>query len=314
MPLRWCDFRNCSNPAERDCGSCMICSCHRCSDHVIPECHPCPSEIFLKKLNINALLAVASRLRDNVTCTLPALRPGNEKADPTIDAKLVADQMGGQNCHLDICFEDGVVWIARLRLEEPTVLPLETQERLLSIEVNTLRFLAQTSISVPKVYYHTSERSVIGAPFVLMEKMSGRPLDWTESSAQQRTKVMNQLVGVFLELEKYPLPATGSLSSESGLVGPFAQTRMFSTPSQSIGPFNTLDKALTSISKHEIEMIEGGEVSTLAVDNYLTHLWRLERVPDLVTDVTDGSFYIKHLDDKGDHILVDGASQYHRHH
>nr|POF06964.1 hypothetical protein CFP56_31588 [Quercus suber] len=262
-------------------------------------------QVFLKKINIEALIAVASRHREGLPCNLPAVRPQNGGTDLTIDSRLVADQMGGQNCHLDIYFEDGVVWIARLRLEEPTVPPLETQRMLFSSEVDTLRFLARTKVPVPKVYYHTFERSVIGAPFVLMEKISGKPLDWSRATAQQRTKVMQQLVDVFLELERYPLPATGSLSSEFGLVGPFAQTRMFSTASQSIGPFDTLDKSLTSISKHEIELIESGEVSTLAIDNYLTHLWRLENVPNLTKDVSDTSFYIKHFDDKGDHILVD---------
>lgn len=52
-------------------------------------------------------------------------------------------------------------------------------------------------------------------------------------------------------------------------------------------------------------MVEVGELSTLAVDNYLTHLWRLKRIPDLLVEATDAQFYIKHFDDKGDHILVD---------
>ncbi|KAF1344233.1 hypothetical protein BDV97DRAFT_403173 [Delphinella strobiligena] len=81
---------------------------------------------------------------------------------------------------------------------------------------------------------------------------------------------------------------------------------MFVTPSQSIGPFDTLEKSLTSILEHEIATIEGGELGTLPLDNYLTHLWRrLKRVSDLLVEATDAQFYIKHFDDKGDHILVD---------
>jgi len=115
---------------------------------------------------------------------------------------------------------------------------------------------------------------------------------------------MEQLVDVFLELEKCPLTKTGSLMA-SGLVGPFAQSHMFTSPSESIGPFDNLEKLLTSTLKHKIEMIEGGELSTLSVDNHLTHLWMLERIPDLVMHTKDTQFYIKHSDDKGDHILVD---------
>jgi hypothetical protein len=54
-----------------------------------------------------------------------------------------------------------------------------------------------------------------------------------------------------------------------------------------------------------MSMIETGELRTLAVDNYLTHLWRLDRIPHLERQVTKDSFYLKHFDDKGDHILVD---------
>jgi len=140
---------------------------------------------------------------------------------------------------------------------------------------------------------------------MIMEEIPGTPLQWFEASPQQRTNILEQLVEVFLELERYPFTATGSLSSETGEIGPFAQPRLFSTPSQSIGPFQSLATALLSMSEHEIAMIESGEVSTLALDNYLTQLWRLERVQDLVNDDTDSSFYLKHADDKGDHDLVD---------
>jgi hypothetical protein len=115
---------------------------------------------------------------------------------------------------------------------------------------------------------------------------------------------MEQLVEVFLELEKHPLRATGSLT-EDGIVGPFAQSHTFSTPSLSLGPFDTAEEALTCIIKHEIEMVESGELSTLAIDNYLTHIWRLEQIPEMLANARDGSFYIEHFDEKGDHILVD---------
>ena len=342
MPLRRCDFPGCSKAAERDCGNCMICSSHRCLEHLAPEFHACPSEVsviilpkilfrstltkqdndpdtffvaydstkeghlqaLLDKVNFDALKIIASHLYGNVACALPAVDTGSEQERPVVDSRLVSDQMGGQNCHLDIRFDDGTVWIARLRLEEPTIPPHATQEKILSSEVATLHFLAHTTVPAPKVFYYTTEQNEIGTPFLLMEKMPGKPLEWSECSAQQRTKVMAQLVDMFLELEKHPLPATGSLSG-SGLVGPFVQSHVFLSPSKSIGPFEKLEESLTSILEHEIKMIEGGELSTLAVDNYLTHLWRLKRIPDLVMHATDVQFYIKHFDDKGDHILVD---------
>lgn len=115
---------------------------------------------------------------------------------------------------------------------------------------------------------------------------------------------MHQLANVFLELERHSLPATGSICTEDGQVGAFAQGHTFSTPSTSIGPYKSSSQSLAAILDNEIDMISTGEVSTFPVDNYLTNLWKLERAPDFAADAT-GGFYIKHFDDKGDHILVD---------
>lgn len=54
-------------------------------------------------------------------------------------------------------------------------------------------------------------------------------------------------------------------------------------------------------------MLVSHEVDRLSVDNYLAFLWRLRALPDLVAESAsrEGPFYLKHYDDKGDHILVD---------
>lgn len=260
---------------------------------------------LLAKVDLSALIATASRLRSNVPCTLPAVDASSEVSDLSVDLKLVMDQMGGQNCHLDIHFSDGVVWIARLRLNDPMLPPLETQRKIFDSEVGVLRFLEGTKVPAPKIFYHAFDQSEIGTPFVLMEKLCGSPLQWTEASSQQKSKVMEQLVDISLELEKYPFQELGSFDNSGTSIGPFAQGHMFSSPSHSLGPFDSPRTALESIIEHEIEMIENGELRTQAVDNYLTHLWRLERIPAFNQQATHRSFYIKHFDDKGDHILVD---------
>lgn len=341
MPLRSCDFSDCERPAERGSGDCMICSSHRCLEHMRPEFHTCPSEVrvissleqskialtvqdndpdaffaaydsarkghlqaLLSKVDFKALKSIATRLHDNVPCHIPALLEASEQAIPDAESKQILDQTGGQNCNIDICFADGVVWIARLKFEEPTVLPHDAQTTISISEVETLKFLSRTNIRVPEVFHQSCDESQIGFPYVLMEKLSGKPLQWSNASAQQKTKVMEQLADVFLELEKHPFPAAGSLS-QGGVVGPFAQSHMFVSPSESLGPFSTSEDSLTSILTHEIDMIKGGELSTLATDNFLTHLWRLEHLPSLLASATDNHFYLKHADDKGDHILID---------
>jgi hypothetical protein len=219
---------------------------------------------------------------------------------------LVSDKTGGQNCHLDVLFADGVEWIARLRLQDPTHPPSRTQRHILDGEIGTLQFLAdKTQVPVPKVFHHSVEPIEIGTPFILMEKLPGSPLQWNTASPEQKTKIMEQLVDAFLELERHPFTKLGSPSLNGSSVGPQVQHHMFFTPTHSVGPYDTLGSSLRAIEEHELDMIENGELSTLAVDNYLTHLWRLERIPELEQIAMQSSFYIKHFDDNGDHILVD---------
>ena len=44
----------------------------------------------------------------------------------------------------------------------------------------------------------------------------------------------------------------------------------------------------------------------LPLDNYLTFLWRLKVLPKFIANSAsrEGPLYLKHYDDKGDHILV----------
>ncbi|KAF7854159.1 hypothetical protein EAF04_010456 [Stromatinia cepivora] len=142
-----------------------------------------------------------------------------------------------------------------------------------------------------------------------MEKMQGNPLDWGSASPKQRSKVIQQLTDIYLELEKHPLPMTGSLvpSDTPGKIGGFAQEPWFSTPAAPLGPFTTLEAAYTAAIHQHLKMIKNYEITSLAVDNCLSFIWRLKNLRALTASSvsSNGPFYLKHCDDKGDHILVD---------
>lgn len=150
---------------------------------------------------------------------------------------------------------------------------------------------------------------------MLMEKLPGTPLNWQDANLQQRNRVMEQLADVYLELEKHPIPLTGSLvqpadpghASSETQVGGFAQEPCYPTPVRSLGPFPTLDAAYTALINQQMQTIANSEVSGLPIDNYLAFLYRLAVLPELVVDSASrrGPFYLRHYDDKGDHILVD---------
>ncbi|KAJ8060931.1 hypothetical protein OCU04_010011 [Sclerotinia nivalis] len=142
MVLRTCDAIQCTTPALRCSGSCMICAKHLCFEHIRPEHHKCPTAdsaayyaaysvskegylaALLAKVNIEALVSVASKIRGGIPCRAPIL---SDNINLESRLKLASSQCGGQNFHLGIEFDDGVRWIARIRLQDPLLPPFEVQ-------------------------------------------------------------------------------------------------------------------------------------------------------------------------------------------
>lgn len=268
---------------------------------------------LLAKIDVTALVSAASKARDGLQCTVPALTCNS---DGKLDLELVRSQIGGQNCHVDIKFEDGIVWLARIRMNDPLLPPQSTQMHIFASEVATLKFLEKTAIPAPKVYTYAAESDAnpIGLSYMLMEKLPGAPLQWDRATSGQRSEVLGQLADIFLELEKSPLPLSGSLSLGShdvAIVSGFAQTALFSSPEQTLGPFETVESSLRAMILQQQDQIVNGELSSLAVDNYLSHCWRDEMIAHVGTHCRKHGpgFFLKHFDDKGDHILVDNDFQ-----
>ncbi|CAD6446779.1 bf567ca9-d306-4a9c-b16c-6c8ce21c6b21 [Sclerotinia trifoliorum] len=327
MVLRICDANiQCTNPASRYSGNCIICGKHLCFEHLRPEYHKCPPAdtdayyaaysaaregylaAILAKVNIEALVSVATKTRRGIPCRAPIL---SDDINWESRLKLASSQCGGQNFHLDIEFDDSVTWIARIRLQDPLVPPPEVQDYVFLSEIATLQFLAQTQVPSPKVYHYqaASPENPIGSSYILMEKIKGNPLDWNSAGPKQRSKVIQQLADIYLELEKHPLPMTGSLilSDTPDKIGGFAHESWFSTPTSHLGPFTTLEAAYAAVIHQHLKMIKKYEITSLPVDNYLSFMWRLKNLRALTASSvsSNGPFYLKHCDDKGDHILVD---------
>ncbi|KAI9760986.1 MAG: hypothetical protein M4579_001362 [Chaenotheca gracillima] len=255
---------------------------------------------LLSEIDLRRLTAQASRLRGGIPCcTLP--NESEEERDTLLQATL--KQTGGQNCHLDITFEDGVVWLARVRLcNDPTLPPQTVQDHIFHSEVATLLFLEQCRFPAAKVYAYDVSSSSVGVPFMITDKLAGHPHDWASAAPKQRTKVMQQLADIHIELEHHPFDATGSLI-DSQAIGAFAQPTVFSSPTSPLGPFTSVNSALSAMVHAQLAQIEFGELSIHPIDNYLAHQWRLNAVPRLHS--SSSRFFLKHFDDTGDHILVD---------
>ncbi|KAM3516473.1 hypothetical protein NHJ13051_009880 [Beauveria bassiana] len=323
MPMWECDFESCHRPAVRTLGDCVLCDRHLCSRHLQQKFHNCPRWLdadaydpaarqaeerelakLIKKIDTAALEARATRLRQGMQCAIAPLR---------YDRTVRSTVMGGMNYHVEIRFEDGVVWLARIRRFNATSPPPAVRDYIIESEVATLLFLEKTRVPAPKIYDYALEQpgNPVGVGFILMEKLPGKSLRWSLANEQQRRKVIDQISDVLIELHKYPFNELGSLVQPGQLrVGPFAHESLINflqSGMRTIGPFRSMEDYHNFSLRILIDRIIQEEAYTKhAVDAYLIHRFLLDLVPLVAPPSSKtGDFYLKHADDKGDHILVD---------
>ncbi|EEH10611.1 conserved hypothetical protein [Histoplasma capsulatum G186AR] len=261
--------------------------------------------ILLSKVNVSALLSRASSLRDGVPCSLT--RPLQ------YDRSARSSVMGGMNYHIEIQFQDGLSWLARIRRLNATSPPPDLRAYIMCSEVATLQFLSKTKIPVPKVFdYNLDEKNPIGVGYILMEKMAGRSLRWSLLSAEQKRKVMSQLADIYIELQRFPFDLMGSLDQPgTERVGFFARESLTDYKNSHMlpmGPFPSSREYLLASIQLTLDLIMREECfSPRAIDAYLVHRFLLDSVSKKIfcPGRADGRFYLRHADNKGDHILID---------
>ncbi|KAF8073780.1 hypothetical protein FPV67DRAFT_1576704 [Lyophyllum atratum] len=324
MPLFKCNAPGCLQPCVRRKGSCSLCNSHLCVKHLGQDLHRCPdwqtneqefdaksaqaefAEItaLLSRVNVSALRERAAALRQ-VDCTVPEL---------SYDRESRSLFMGGMNYHIPINFVDGVTWLCRIRRHSITSTPLAHQNRLILSEAATYRFLSsQTQIPVPEVHDCAidSPSNPVGVGYILMDKLEGTPLSNFDLSNDDRKRVLGQLADVFVALKQNPFPEIGCLLGPDDLsVGPLLEESTTDADDDGnlclLGPFKSARDYRTASIKHQIELILRGESYTdNAVDAYLVHRFALHDIIGSITRNENGPFFLKHMDDKGDHILVD---------
>ncbi|EPE04410.1 hypothetical protein F503_01414 [Ophiostoma piceae UAMH 11346] len=324
MPLWTCSITDCHRPAIRNTGDCVICDQHLCSVHIQEPSHSCPvwndgdvyDEIaakaeqkemqdLLSRINTKALAARASALRGGKACTVPPLSYNKEKRSAV---------MGGMNYHFEVTFDDGVVWIARIRRHNVTSPPRAVGNYIVQSEVTTLRYLADTvpSARTPRVFDFALQDSTnpVGVGYILMEKLPGTSLRWSVATDIQRRRVMDQLADVFIELSQHSFLSMGSLSlSKDGKaeVGPVAREAFMDMHGDMLchsGPFTSiLDYYQQDIRLVLIRILHSELYAPKPVDAYLAHLYLRDVAPSVLPK--EDIYYLKHADDKGDHLLVD---------
>ncbi|KAI1174119.1 hypothetical protein F4777DRAFT_555322 [Nemania sp. FL0916] len=335
--MKWpCAAQACRRPALWTLlGQCEQCHRHFCGEHAVSTLHTCLTteeidtiyvsgdESKLRKLNAsrrtagekalsalidsidgNALRKRAETLRHGMKCTvsLPA-------AD---QAYLNTDVVGGRHYHGFIMFEDGKVWLARFRLPNHNAPPVEERNFDRRSEFATYRYLAEAAAAVPvaRVYDYADDEdpsNAVGAGYILVEKLAGKPLDWYEANQAQKEKFMRQLADIYTQLEKCPLGALGRLQLSSSLAGqPEVGTAFFDYDSNGravpFGPFDNTDDYYKALIQHKMGLIKTGEIAPSApLDQYLVYRSLLDCLPRN----EQGPFFLRHVDSRDVNFLVD---------
>ncbi|KAF4996594.1 hypothetical protein FDECE_12363 [Fusarium decemcellulare] len=237
---------------------------------------------LLDSIDGDALRERAETLRHGMKCTV-SLPAANQ-------AYLNMDVVGGRNYHGSIVFEDGKAWLARFRLPNHNAPPVEERNFDRRSEFATYRFLAEAAVPVPRVYDYADDEdpsNAVGAGYILVEMLAGKPLAWDEADQAQREKFLRQLADIYTQLEKHPLGALGRLQPSSSSAG-----------QPEVGPafFHY------ALIQHKIDLIKTGEIAPSApLDQYLVYRSLLDRLPRS----EQGPFFLRHVDSRDVNFLVD---------
>ncbi|KAJ5107179.1 hypothetical protein N7456_003854 [Penicillium angulare] len=261
---------------------------------------------LVEEINLDALISRASTLREGRSCFIPN--------DLAYDSATRSSVMGGMNYHIEITFDDGISWLARIRKSNATSPPPELRDYILNSEVATLQFLSnETKVPVPKIFdFNFSDTNPVGVGYILMEKLPGHSLRWSIATLEQRRKVIDQLSDVYIELKNHPFTLLGSMNSPGSYgIGPFARESLtdFHGPEmKALGPFSLTAESVRAEIELILDLIARQESYVdRPIDAFLIHRFLLDKVSDIFGEnkLDDEKFYLKHADDKGDQILVD---------
>jgi len=217
--------------------------------------------------------------------------------------------MGCANYHAWLAFDNGDKWIIRVPRTGFSDVPPELVEYLVANEYATLKFLEPAKIPTPKPYGYglaSDPSNRVGVSYILMQAMPGKPFYASQVSHTQKQRVIEQLADIMIEIYKHPVPLAGSLVMQDG------HTKLSSVASNrfvvlgTYGPFETSLDYIISITEQYLDLIADGQVHhTYPLEAFLYYRFLRKNAAKIVGSDTAGNFFLKHVDDKGDHLLVD---------
>ncbi|KAI8681998.1 AN1-type domain-containing protein [Fusarium keratoplasticum] len=323
FPYWACAVAGCPNAAAIDIGGCERCQSMYCSHHVDSIHHTCEDTpldsdeliaaktaeltALSNKINHGALVRLATELSRGKPCQL------NDQ-DP-----MGCHMMGDRHIHLQLIFEDGTVWLARIPRETYRSFDNQLSNEILASECATLRWLESVDVPAPRLHgygLYDDPQNKVGVAFMLIDKMPGRPFNSLSASKEQKTKVLGQWADILCTLSSHPFQESGSLRFDNDgtiKVGPMASDKTAMLPC--MGPFQHAKDLYSSWAIAYLRIITEGQIfSDFALDAYIMFKYILRQVKtgpwlDRWRDLNSGPFFLKYPDDEGSHVLVDDEFQ-----
>ncbi|KAB8262450.1 hypothetical protein BDV32DRAFT_20294 [Aspergillus pseudonomiae] len=230
--------------------------------------------------------------------------------------------MGCANYHARIRFPaNASVWLIRVPRMNSSI-PQLLIDYLVRSKYATLKFPETTTVPAPRAFDYGiagDTNNKVGVSYILMEEMAGRtwnmqgPHGKRSNDDNDKERLWNGLADILIELQRHPFSKAGSLlpgpSPSKPIVSAVASERfLVLSPS---GPFATAKDYYTSFVEQNMALIADGQLfPSFPVNAYLVFLFLKSQIPNLASTAnrnieTTEQFYIKHVDDKGDHLMVD---------
>lgn len=256
-------------------------------------------EALLSEVNVSELTKRASSLNGGKHCKF---QPGKHIGAGSL--------MGCANYHAILIFDDCEEWLARIPRTGLSDVPIDLVEYLVASEYATLKFLESTTLPSPKAFGYgilSDTTNTVGVNYILMKKLPGKPYYPYLATPEQQTRVISQVADYLIELSKHHFPRAGSLlSTDDGSieVGPVASNRFVYLGKY--GPFDRAVDYFTGIADEYLSLIADKQVyDQYPKEAFLFYKLLHQHAADLCCNETPGAFYLKHVDDKGDHLLID---------
>lgn len=251
------------------------------------------------QINEAAVCQLASSLNGGKACVL-------EHPSKVVGAGALE---GCANYHARIRFEDGSPsWLMRVpRVSGFAVgLPVFLAEYLIRSEYATLKFLETTAVPAPRAFsFGVPSQGTdhgVGVCFLLMEELAGQP--WYGEG--DTSKVWKGLADIMAELEKHEFRQAGSLHvgspEDRPSVSAIASDRFVCLDPW--GPCKTSTGYFAAWAEQYLVLIADGQLyPQFPVEAYLVYRFLKDNAAQL--SEPEEVFFLKHVDDKGDHLLVD---------